>query len=108
VVGIALVPAIPHKGMLTALSLLLMAPFMAGVQTIFQSACKRYTTAKSRGAGFNVWYLFMNIGAAGGGISIDIIRKGMGLSSVHVFTLSAVCAVVCYLVAVTLIRSEQQ
>ena len=108
VVGIALVPAIPHKGMLTALSLLLMAPFMAGVQTIFQSACKRYTTAKSRGAGFNVWYLFMNIGAAAGGISIDIIRKGMGLSSVHIFTLSAVCAVVCYLVALILIHSEEQ
>ncbi len=108
VVVIALVPGIPHKGLLASLMLLLMAPFMAGVQTVFQSACKRYTTQRSRGAGFNIWYLFMNIGAAGGGFSIDIIRKMMGLSSVHVFTLCAACAAICYVVVLTMIRNEDQ
>jgi len=108
VVAIGVLPGIPHKGLLASLMLLLMAPFMAGVQTVFQSACKRYTTQKSRGAGFNIWYLFMNIGAAGGGLSIDIIRKGMGLSSVHIFSLCAICAVVCYGVVLTMIKNEEQ
>lgn len=108
VVLIAVLPGIPAKGLLASLMLLLMAPFMAGVQTVFQSACKRYTTLKSRGAGFNIWYLFMNIGAAGGGLSIDFIRKGLDLSSVHVFTMCAVCAIICYIVALTMIKSEDQ
>ena len=108
VVLIAVLPGIPAKGLLASLMLLLMAPFMAGVQTVFQSACKRYTTKKSRGAGFNIWYLFMNIGAAGGGFSIDIIRKGLNLSSVHIFTMCAVCAVICYFVALAMIKNEEQ
>src|SRR5262249_11805142 len=48
-----------HRGLISAGVLLLMAPFMAGIQTAFQSACQRYTTKRSRGAGFNLWYLFM-------------------------------------------------
>jgi len=108
VVVVGITPGLPHKGLLAAIILFLMAPFMAGLQTVFQSSCKRYTTQKSRGAGFNIWYLFMNVGAAGGGFAIDIIRKLMGLSSVHVFTMSAACAVICYGVVISLIRNEDQ
>lgn len=108
VVLVAMSPEIPYRGYIIAALFLLMAPFMAGIQTMFQSACKRFTSQKSRGAGFNVWYLFMNIGAACAGFSIDIIRKVLELPSVHVFTMGTVCAVVCYLVGYLMVKDDSQ
>jgi len=108
VVLVAMSPELPYRGYIIAALLLCMAPFMAGIQTMFQSACKRFTTKKSRGAGFNVWYLFMNIGAACAGFSIDIIRKALELPSVHVFTMGTVCALICYLVGYVMVRNDAQ
>jgi MFS family permease len=73
-VWVGLTPSLPHRGLLASVIFFLMAPFIAGLQTVFQSATNRYTTRKSRGAGFNLWYLFMNIGAAAAGFSIDIVQ----------------------------------
>ena len=64
-VVVGLTPSLPHRGILASLLLLLMAPFMAGIQTVFQSSCRRFTTKRSRSAGFNLGYLCMNIGAHG-------------------------------------------
>ncbi len=108
VVVVGLVPSLPHRGILASVLFLLMAPFMAAIQTVFQSACQRFTTKRSRAAGFNLWYLFMNIGAAAAGFSIDIIRKLLHLPNVHVFTLGAVLAFLCLLVAMAMIREEKQ
>ena len=91
--GVALVgllPWLPHRGLLATVLLLLMAPFMAMIQTVFQAANKRFTTERSRSAGYSLWYLVMNIGAAGGGFLIDIVRKWLGWSNAHVFTIGAV------------------
>jgi len=109
--GVALVgllPWLPHRGLLATVLLLLMAPFMAMIQTVFQSANKRFTTDRSRSAGYSLWYLVMNIGAAGGGFLIDLVRKWLGWSNAHVFTIGAVAGLVCSALTWLTIRSEKQ
>ncbi len=108
VVVVGLSPGLPHRGLLASVLLLLMAPFMAGIQTVFQSSCQRFTTRRSRSAGFNLWYLFMNIGAAMAGFSIDVIRKLLDLPNVHVFTMGVITAALCLVVGATLIKREEQ
>jgi MFS family permease len=107
-VAVALVPGLPHRGILAAVLFFLMAPFMAAVQTVFQAACQRFTTRRSRSAGFNLWYLFMNIGAAAGGFMIDVVRKLLHLPNVHIFTMGVITAVLCYVTSVLLVRKEDQ
>jgi predicted MFS family arabinose efflux permease len=107
-VVVGLVPSIPHRGWCATLLLFLMAPFMAMIQTVYQAANKRFTTDKSRSAGFSLWYLFMNIGAASGGFAIDIVRKSLGLPNAHIFTLGVVLALACCAATFFLIRSEAQ
>ena len=108
VVALGLFPSIPNRGIIAAVLLVVMAPFMAGIQTIFQAATQRYTTTKSRSAGFNLWYLFMNIGAAAGGYAIDFVRLQLKVSNVHIFTMGVGTAVLCLLVAETMVRNEDQ
>jgi hypothetical protein len=107
-VGIGLAPSLPHRGLLAGAVLLAMAPFMAGLQTVFQSATNRYTTQRSRSAGFNLWYLFMNIGAAAAGFAIDIVRKVLEVPNVHVFTLGVITAALCLVTARLMVRTEEQ
>ena len=101
-------PSLPNRGLIASALLLLMAPFMAGIQTIFQAACQRFTTKHSRSAGFNLWYLFMNIGAAAGGYSIDLVRLRFKVGNVHIFTLGVITAVLCIICNEFLIRREEQ
>ena len=108
VVVVGLMPSLPHRGLLASGLLFLMAPFMAGIQTVFQSSCQRFTTKRSRSAGFNLWYLFMNVGAAAAGFSIDIIRKLLHLPNVHVFTMGVITAILCLVVGGLLIKREEQ
>src|SRR5664280_1609681 len=107
-VVVGLTPGLPHRGLLASALLLLMAPFMASIQTVFQASCQRYTTKRSRSAGFNLWYLFMNVGAAAGGFLIDVIRLKLHLADVHVFTLGVVTAALCLVAGATLVRREDQ
>jgi predicted MFS family arabinose efflux permease len=96
------------RSILVVASLVLMAPFMAMIQTVFQVGNKKFTTKRSQGAGYNLWYLFMNIGAAGGGFAIDLLYKTMELPRFHVFSLGIVTAVLCLLAtALTIKRTEQ-
>jgi len=108
VVVVGLMPSLPHRGLTASVLLFLMAPFMAGIQTVFQSSCQRFTSKRSRSAGFNLWYLFMNIGAAAAGLSIDIVRKALHLPNVHIFSMGAVLAFLCLLVGWTMIKREDQ
>lgn len=109
-VGVGLTPGLPHRGIIAAGLLLLMAPFMAGIQTLFQASCQRYTTQRSRSAGFNLWYLFMNVGAAAGGAAVDLIRLYWKLphANTQVFTMGVITAGLCLVVGMTLVRSDQQ
>ncbi|HET6411872.1 MAG TPA: MFS transporter [Anaeromyxobacter sp.] len=105
---VGLMPSFPHRGLAATVLLFLMAPFMAMVQTVFQSANRRYTTETSRSAGFSLWYLAMNIGAAAGGFLIDIDRLWLKWSNAHIFTIGAVAALACSAITFLLIRDERQ
>jgi len=83
-------------------------PFLALSQTAFQAANKRYTSAKARGAGFNLWYLCMNIGAFLAGGLIDVLYLWLELPRVHVFTVGIATAVVCLLAITFFIKREDQ
>jgi POT family proton-dependent oligopeptide transporter len=96
------------RSWLTVAILAAMAPFMAMIITVFQAGNRRFTTRKSRGAGFNLWYLFMNVGAAGGGFLIDIIYLRMGLPHFHVFTFGIATGVLCLLAIAFFIRNTDQ
>jgi MFS family permease len=97
-----------YRGTIAVGAFFLMAPFVAMVQTVFQAANKRFTSKSSRGAGFNLWYLFMNIGAAAAGFLIDIIRLSLGLGNGHIFTFAVFAHVLCFILAIALIRREDQ
>ncbi|MDF1562076.1 MAG: MFS transporter [Deltaproteobacteria bacterium] len=87
--GIVAAVFLPEGTLRTAVAvagLALMAPFVAMVQTAFQAANKRFTTKRSRGAGFNLWYLFMNVGAALGGFVVDWAFIDFGWPRYHIFT----------------------
>jgi MFS family permease len=86
----------------------LQAPFLALSQTAFQAANKRFTTSKSRSAGFNLWYLFMNVGAFLAGLLIDLLYLHFDLPRVHVFSVGIGTAVVCLFVIAIFIRREDQ
>jgi dipeptide/tripeptide permease len=105
---VALLPGVPHRGILAVVVIGLMAPPMAAIQTIFQSATQRYTTPRSRGAGFNLWYLFMNAGATLGGFAVDAIRLVLHVPNVHIFTVGVVTAALCLIVGESMVRKEEQ
>jgi MFS family permease len=105
---VGLTPSLPNRGLIATILLLLMAPFLAGIQTIFQAACQRFTTKRSRSAGFNLWYLFMNIGAAAGGYAIDFVRLRLKIGNVHIFTLGIITAALCFICSEIMIRREEQ
>jgi MFS family permease len=109
-VGVGLTPGLPHRGIIAAGLLLLMAPFMAGIQTLFQASCQRYTTQRSRSAGFNLWYLFMNVGAAAGGAAVDMIRLYWKLphANTQIFTMGVIMAGLSLVVGMAMVRSDQQ
>jgi MFS family permease len=105
---VGLVPSLPYRGWIATALLLGMAPFMAMLQTVFQAANKRYTTERSRSAGFSLWYLVMNIGAAGGGFLIDFIRLKLKVPNAHVFTTGVGAAFLCCLVVAWMVRRDEQ
>jgi MFS family permease len=108
VVFLALNPEIPYRIPLVAACFVAMAPSMAMVQTIFQSANKRYTNERSRSAGFNLWYLFMNIGAASAGVLVDVVRLSLGLSTTWVIGTGMLTSFLCLGVMMMMVRREEQ
>jgi POT family proton-dependent oligopeptide transporter len=108
VVVVALNPDIPYRNAIVVVAFFLMAPFVAMVQTLFQAANKRFTTGKSRSAGFNLWYLFMNVGAAAGGFLIDIVRLSLGLPNAHIITFGVFSGIACMLLTFIFIRRTEQ
>jgi POT family proton-dependent oligopeptide transporter len=93
----------------------LAAPFVAMVQTTFQAANKRFTTQRSRSAGFNAWYIFMNFGALTAGIVIDGIRlwlkDALGVEiapNYYVMGLAVGAALINIIVVLAFVRREEQ
>ncbi len=108
VVALAAFPDAPYRVALITLAFVLMAPSAAMIQTIFQSTNKRYTNSRSRGAGFNLWYLFMNIGAASSGLLIDHFRLTLKLSNTWIVGFGIVTSILCLIIAVLFVKREEQ
>lgn len=107
-VVLAVMPDIPFRIPLLCLAFILMAPSAAMMQTIFQTTNKRYTTNKSRGAGFNLWYLFMNIGAAASGFMIDQVRLVLKLSNTWIVGFGIVSSIISLGIMILFVRREEQ
>jgi len=114
---IALGPAFEGRGWVVAGLFFILAPSLAMVQTVFQVGTKRYTTKRSRSSGYNLWYLFMNLGAFGSGIAVDLLRTDVKpleaggeevFSSTWVILLGVATSVICLAVSFLMIRSEAQ
>lgn len=101
-------PAIPNREALMWVFFLLLAPGTAMVQTLFQSAIRRYTSPRARAAGFSMWYLVMNVGAALGGVVIDVVRLTFKADNTWIVNIGVVTAVLCSLLTVAFIRGEAQ
>jgi MFS family permease len=109
--GIALcglVPGLPHRQALIWPLFILLAPGTAMVQTAFQSAIRRYTSSRARSAGFSMWYLIMNIGAALGGFAIDFVRLTLKLDNTWIINIGVAAAVLCTLLTLFFLRRELQ
>lgn len=108
IVLLGFMPGIPHRTALIWPLFILLAPGTAMVQTVFQSAITRYTSGRARAAGFGMWYLVMNIGAALGGIVIDTVRLQFHASNTWVVNVGVITAVLCTLLTTFFIRHELQ
>lgn len=106
--ALAFVEDFPGRNAIVVVLLLSMAPFLAMIQTVFQAANARYTTKRSRSAGFNLWYLAMNIGAAAAGALVDFVRLVLKLPVTWVILAGAVTSVLSMLAMLALVRSEKQ
>ncbi len=101
-------PGMPHRQALMWPLFLLLAPGVAMVQTVFQAAIRRYTSDRSRSAGFSMWYLVMNIGAALGGFVIDFVRLTLKVNNTWIINIGVASAVLCSLLTLLFIRHELQ
>lgn len=102
------VPGISHRAALMWPLFLLLAPETAMVQTILQAAIRRYTSHRARSAGFSMWYLVMNIGAALGGFVIDFVRLTLKADNTWIINIGVASAVLCSLLTLLFIRNELQ
>jgi len=100
-------PELPGREWLVIALLILGAPGNAMVQTAFQTANKMFSSQRSRSASFSIWYLLMNIGAAAGGLSIDLVRKTLDLDITYIFALGAATTVLSItVILLTINRSD--
>lgn len=109
--GIALCgffPDLPYRQPLVWGLFLLLAPGCAMVQTLFQAAVRRFTSTRARAAGFSMWYLVMNIGAALGGIAIDVVRLQFKADNTWIINIGVITAVICSLLTIAFMRNELQ
>lgn len=106
--ALAVAPSFPFRTALVTVLYVLLAPSLASIQSVFQAANKRFTTEKARGAGFNLWYLFMNVGAALSGILIDTMRISLGFGNTGVVLIGVGTSALSMIACSLLIRSEKQ
>lgn len=97
-------PETPGAMWIITILLLLTAPGMAMTQTSYQAANTRFSSERSRGASYNIWYLIMNMGGVAGGLSVDLIRKTFDLDITYILALGIVAAVFSIMASLFLIH----
>ena len=108
VAGAAMLDDTLVRDILVVGGLAVMAPFMAMLQTVFQAANKRFTTKRSRGAGFNLWYLFMNVGAMGGGLIVDYFYLTLDWPRYYIMWFGAASALLSITITLITIHNTEQ
>jgi MFS family permease len=80
--------------------------------TAYQIGIKRYTTKRSQSAGFNLWYIIMNIGAFGAGLVVHFIEAAQPgrehKEYVWVIVFGLVTAFLSFLSAWLFVRNDAQ
>jgi len=80
---------------------------MSMMRTTFQAANKRFSSKAAQGPAFNLWYLFMNLGAVFAGLVVSLLMKQMGLSTTYVVFVGIVTSALGVLATLALIRSDE-
>lgn len=106
--ALGLVHSIPGRRALVVVALIAMAPMLALIQTVFQASNVRFTSKRSRSAGFNLWYLFMNVGAFVAGEVIDRVRLTYKLPNAYIIAFGAMTSMLALVITLSAIRSEEQ
>lgn len=106
--ALGLVKSLPARHVLVVVCLVTMAPMLALIQTVFQAANVRFTSKRSRSAGFNLWYLFMNVGAFVAGEVIDRVRLTYKLPNAWIIGFGAATSALALLVTMSMIHKEEQ
>jgi len=103
-----LFPGIPYREWIVVACLLLFSPGMAMGITVYQSANRRFSTKRSRGASFLLWYMIMNIGGVIGGLLITLVRQILEIDITYIFAFGAGLSYLAFLLSLFLIRRIQQ
>lgn len=105
---LGVVESVPGRRVLIIVSLVAIAPMLAMMQTVFQAANVRFTSRRSRSAGFNLWYLFMNAGAFAAGMVIDGVRLSLHKPVSWIVGFGAITSVLSLLVTMSIIHTDEQ
>jgi MFS family permease len=100
--------SVPMRQGLIVVCLVLLAPMLALVQTVFQAANVRFTSRRSRSAGFNLWYLFMNAGAFLAGLVVDHVRIALHKPVSWVIAFGVITSALSLFVTLGVIRKDTQ
>lgn len=99
--------AMPFRGVVFV-SCLLIGCFPGSFKSVCNHiANRRFTTARSQAAGFNIWYIGVNVGAFCAGLVVDGLHLSLGLSYAWVFATGMLIAVCSVPVAWFLIRDDK-
>lgn len=106
--AIAMCEPFPYRGIVVTAIFLIMAPLAAMMQSFFQVGNKRYSSKRSRGASFNLWYVCMNAGAVLGTPLVDYFRLKLEIGTNSIVFLGVVTALACLAVMHFMVRNEHQ
>ncbi len=102
----ALWSALPGRAWVVVALMLVGSPGLAMVQTLYQAANRRFSSERSRGASFNVWYLLMNLGGIGAGWLLRGLTRTLGLDWPWVVVAGAGITVISLGLVLATVRGE--
>ena len=104
----AFTPGIPYRGFITLVMIFLSGVPASIIGTVYQIGNKRFTSKKSQAAGFNIWYIFMNIGALCAGLLVEVVTNIQKLPVEYVLISAIVTTTLSIVVAFLTVTSNEQ
>jgi len=104
----AFTPGIPYRGFVTLVMIFLSGVPASIIGTVYQIGNKRFTSKKSQAAGFNIWYIFMNIGALCAGLLVEVVTNIQKLPVEYVLLSAIVTTLFSIIVAFFTVTSNEQ